>query len=73
MIQFENPTNGRYYYMDVQRDLLQHNVLVIFRGGHSHHRIDRVFCPTDITLRDKISRLSKRRLQHGYHLLDQKL
>lgn len=68
MLKFENPTNGRYYYLDVQRDLLDDCVLVIFRGGHHHNRIDRIFLPSGDALRTTINRLSKRRLARGYIL-----
>lgn len=73
MLKFENPVNGRYYYLDVQRDLFDQCVLVIFRGGYHRTRIDRIFFADDCTLRTELLRRTKRRLARGYVLKENSL
>ena len=68
MIKFENPTNGRYYYLQIDRDILNDLVLTIIRGGsRSNSRVVRHFgykCP--LTIQREIQRICKVRLRHGY-------
>jgi hypothetical protein len=72
MLKFENPINGRYYYLDVQKDLINEHILVVMRGSklNNHHRIIRIsvgHCRA--SLRKEIDRLSKKRLKRGYLLI----
>jgi hypothetical protein len=73
MLKFENPINGRYYYLDVQRDLFNHRVLVVFRGGYRHTRIEHIFFADDGTLRTELLRRTKRRIARGYVLKENSL
>lgn len=69
MLKFENPSNGRYYYLETHRDLLNDLVLTITRGG-AHSRIVRHFgynCET--TLIREIERIKRIRLKRGYELV----
>ncbi len=66
MIKFENPTNGRFYYLQTHHDLLGHLVLTVIRGGKGsrfvkHYGYD---CPEKID--KEIKRITKLRLNHGY-------
>ena len=69
MIKLENKTNGRFYYLSLQRDLLDDLVLTITRGGarislvRSKGFRDMALCTKEI------SRIIKRRLQRGYTLV----
>lgn len=69
MIKFENRSNGRYYYLAVQRDMLNEHVLIIIRGGHHSNVVRRMGFNSALVLQDQIDRLSKRRLQRGYSLI----
>jgi len=71
MLKFENPHNGRYYYLMIERDLLNDFVLVIRRGGHHHHVICKHGFDSENDLQKEIKRLSLRRLAHGYVLTPQ--
>jgi hypothetical protein len=42
MLKFENPTNGRYYYLYIERDLLNDMVLTIIRGGSRSRVVQRI-------------------------------
>jgi hypothetical protein len=66
MIKFENPTNGRYYYLEINTDALNDLVLTIIRGG-ARSRVVRHFgynCQSDIER--EIERICKVRLKRGY-------
>jgi len=68
LIKFENPNNGRFYYVNVQRDLLNHNVIIVYRGGIgglSFHRT--VYAGNEIDI--NIQKICKKRLQRGYILV----
>lgn len=65
LIKFENPDNGRFYYM------LQHfendkPVLTIVRGGRKRKAIENHFYDDLTEINREIERRKKRRLQHGY-------
>lgn len=70
MIKFENQSNGRYYYLSIEKDLFDDYVLCVLRGGRNHRRNVRQFINLDCKEIDKeIEKLSKRRLQRGYTLI----
>lgn len=69
MIKFENKDNGRFYYLSLQKDILNDLVLTIIRGG-KHSRIVRNIGYSSLeTITDEIHRLTKRRLKRGYTLV----
>lgn len=69
MIKFENPLNGRYYYIILQKDMLEHDVLTIIRGG-KRSRVVRHFGFNSINkIQDEIQRLIKIRVKRGYRLV----
>lgn len=69
MIKFENKENGRFYYLTLQKDILNDIVLTIIRGGNhiSVRRTVRFNSLESIT--QEIQRLIKRRLARGYTLV----
>lgn len=73
MLKFENTENGRFYYLSIQKDLLNDLVLCVnFGGSHSgraisYHRIIHAGSREDI--QREIIRLSKKRLRRGYELI----
>lgn len=71
MIKFENKSNGRYYYLYIQRDMLNDVVLTVVRGGRNVRVARNVSILYDNrdSLSDEIARLSKRRIKRGYHLI----
>lgn len=69
MIKFENKMNGRFYYLKVERDLLNDWVLTIINGGHFSRRVSHFgFNNLDIINRH-IERITKRRLKRGYEIV----
>lgn len=69
MIKFENPKNGRFYYLYTQFDMFSDLVLVIIRGGTRirNSRIVRTFghgCERIIQM--EIERIIKIRKKNGY-------
>lgn len=69
MIKFENKTNGRFYYLSIQKDLLNDIVLTIIRGG-SNSRVVRNICYDSMeSIMKELQRLMKRRLKRGYTLV----
>jgi hypothetical protein len=69
MIKFENQQNGRYYYMTVQKDMLDEMVLVVIRGGVRSRVIRRLRCGEGDTIRAEIEKITKKRLKRGYSLV----
>jgi len=69
MIKFENATNGRYYYLEVNEDMLNALVLRIVYGGRRISRTRVILCDTKDAISLEIDRLSKRRLKRGYSLV----
>lgn len=68
MLKFENPCNGRYYYMRIDQDLLGHTVLTVIRGGKLHN-VTRHYAYNCLTkINSEIKRITKIRLKHGYIL-----
>ena len=69
MIKFENKTNGRYYYLSVEKDLFN-DVLVVVRGGINYSPRRRVVCHGYNEIYKHVERLCKIRLTRGYTLID---
>ncbi len=66
MIKFENPINGRFYYLKVHTDLLNHKVLTIIRGGKNISVTIHKGFDCDIEIDKEIHRLCLLRLKRGY-------
>lgn len=69
MIKFENKVNGRFYYLQVKRDIFDDLVIHITRGGRHVSHVSLVFCDNDRSVRDKIRQITQRRLARGYTLI----
>lgn len=69
MIKFENESNGRFYYIEVKRDLLDDCVLYINYGGSNVTRHRAVFCGNDEELQQEIQRITKKRIKRGYSIV----
>lgn len=69
MIKFENKANGRFYYVEVKRDLLGDLVININRGGSSYAIQRIVFCGDARSIRAKIREIIQRRTAKGYCLV----
>ena len=69
MIKFENPSNGRYYYLQIERDLLNDSILRVNYGGKNIHRNRIIFCGSGNSILQEIDRISKRRVKRGYVLV----
>lgn len=69
MLKFENPSNGRFYYMFMMRDLFNDLNLCIFYGGRHSRFIRTIGYNCRNTIREEMERLSKRRLKRGYLLV----
>lgn len=70
MIKFENKENGRFYYIKIEKDLLNDLVLRINFGGHNVTRSRVIMCDSAEILFDEIKRLYKKRLSRGYLLVN---
>jgi len=66
MIKFENPTNGRYYYLIVQRDMLNDTVLSVIFGGRLSRHYRKLVVNCESAIENEINRLTKKRLKRGY-------
>ena len=69
MIKFENATNGRFFYIKVEGDLLNAYALTIIRGGRQSCVTRRAGFDNRLDLEQEVQRLIKRRLSRGYALL----
>lgn len=69
MIKFENPVNGRYYYMVVEKDMFNEMVLRVTRGGSSVRVSISIACSDEQSISNEIERLSKKRIKRGYILV----
>ena len=65
-ISFENKLNNRYYYIQIERDLLNNWLMVIHRGGDKKNVITKKGFECEILLNKEILSITKRRLQRGY-------
>ena len=71
MIKFENQENGRYFYIQVERDLFDELCLRVVRGGRHVRGISHIVTVgSRKTIRAEIKRLSRLRLQRGYTLIN---
>lgn len=70
MLKFENSTNGRFFYLSIERDMLNERVLTIIRGGVNSRVIRRVVFGCELAIQKEVSRLTVKRLKRGYHLVD---
>lgn len=70
MIKFENSTNGRFYYIDVKKDLFGDLCIHITRGGLNSSVSRLIFCDNGRMVREEIRRISKLRVQRGYTLIE---
>jgi len=68
MIKFENKSNGRFYYMEIRKDLLDYVVVIVF-GGSNVTRTRTIACDSRMDLHKELDRLSKRRIGRGYVLV----
>jgi hypothetical protein len=69
MIKFENKTNKRYYYINIEKDIFGDTVLHITRGGVNCSVSRLIYCPDPHACRVQIDRISKTRLRRGYTLI----
>lgn len=69
MLKFENPNNGRYYYIFKERDLLNDLVLTVIRGGNNTHVRRSIGFDCELAIHKEICRLSKKRIKRGYILV----
>lgn len=69
MIRFENKSNGRFYYLLVEKDESNNFALRIIRGGRNIRIVRSVLFDCALSLRNELDRLSKRRLRRGYSLV----
>lgn len=69
MLKFENKTNGRFYYLSIERDLLNDLILRIVRGGHSVSLCRTVSHLDPETMLKKIQEIIKKRIRRGYTLV----
>ncbi len=69
MLKFENKNNGRFYYIEIKKDLFGDLVINTIRGG-SNVSVQRIiFCDNAVSVRDKIRQIVKRRTARGYTLI----
>jgi hypothetical protein len=69
MIKFENKLNGRFYYIQIERDLFNDLMVNIIRGG-VHVTVQRyIFCGDAGSVREKVRQITERRLRRGYTLV----
>ena len=69
MLKFENKSNGRFYYIEVKRDMFGHGVVNIIRGGNNISVERIVFCGNARSIREKVRQISRRRTARGYTLI----
>lgn len=70
MIKFENRSNGRYYYLKTEKDMLDEYVLVVVRGGYRHRVVRRVGFGSLDACQKEIERISRIRINRGYSLVE---
>jgi hypothetical protein len=69
MIKFENKTNGRFYYLLVDKDMLDDSVLRVFYGGVGVIRTRTISINNMCEAQKEIDRVAKKRLSRGYSLV----
>lgn len=68
MIKFENPVNGRFYYLHVHTDLFNQLVLTVIRGGKDISITQHFGFDCKDRIDKEIERITKLRLRRGYVL-----
>lgn len=66
MIKFENPKNGRYYYIAVQNDLISTPILIVYRGGNQKKLVKNYSFKSVSDLQSRLNLMINRRLARGY-------
>lgn len=69
MLKFENKLNGRFYYIEIKKDLFGDLVINTIRGGRNISLQRIIFCDNAGSIRDKIREISQRRISRGYTLI----
>ena len=69
MLRFENKENGRFYYLRLEKDVTDADILVIVRGGRNV-RVTRSYSfDSRQDCEKKIRQVVRRRIRHGYTLV----
>jgi hypothetical protein len=69
MLKFENAKNGRFYYVQVQKDIFGQWIINCNRGGYNHS-VQRILFSGDVReVREKLKDIIKRRTARGYTLI----
>lgn len=66
LLKFENPTNGRYFYMFAHSDEFGRSQLTIVRGGKHSRRVENKFYSDQAELQKEMKRRANKRLKRGY-------
>ena len=69
MLKFKNATNGRFYYIIIQRDNTSPYAINIVYGGKHVSRNRKLVFNSNLALIQEIQRLTKRRIRRGYALI----
>ena len=69
MIKFENKLNGRFYYVEIKKDLFEDVVIHIRRGGRNALVERLIFCSDARAAREELRIIHKRRIERGYTLV----
>lgn len=69
MFKFENKSNGRFYHIDIKKDLLNDDVIVVCNGGRFTSRLRTIGLTNPYDMAKELTRLIKRRLSRGYQLI----
>ena len=66
VIKFVNKENGRYYWLSINRDMLNGYNLTITRGGNRNNLVVMRSFHSQELCKQEMERLSKIRLRRGY-------
>ena len=69
MIKFENKENGRFYYLNVKKDLFDEWVLVVIRGGRYTSLVRTYGFNCLYSIQNEINRITHIRIKRGYTLV----
>lgn len=69
MIKFENPENGRWYYILIQKDLVSENAVTVVRGGRDRVVVRHAGFYSRADLDIYLAMVQKRRIRNGYRLV----
>jgi hypothetical protein len=70
MIKFENKSNGRFYYIAIERDLFDELGILVIRGGNRTSVRRFIYLGEQTLCQTEIERISKIRLARGYTLIN---